>query len=86
MSRQAKKITEVFTGTTSRRGFLTRLGQLAGTAAVGVAGVLATRTVAAGGKEKRLCSYVCLPHLTSITKEVPIHRPCPKKWRGCVGY
>lgn len=86
MSHKAKKMAQTVNEMTSRRGFLGRLGQVAGSAALGLAGLLATKSASAGKPEKRVCAYVCLPHLTTIYKEVPAHRPCPKQWRGCISY
>ena len=84
MTKQSLRIADTLNRATSRRGFLGRLGQIAGGAAVGLAALLATKSASAGSREKKVCHYVCLPHLTSIYKEIPADKSCPDHWRGCV--
>lgn len=85
MSRQAKRMAESLTEVATRRGFLGRMARVATGAAAGMAGLLSAGSICEAAREKRLCYYVC-SNLTTISKWVPVNRPCPSHWKGCAHY
>jgi len=84
MTDKATQLAQAAADGLSRRSFLGRLSQIAGGAAGGFAALLVTNSAGAGSREKKVCQYICLPHLTSIYKEIPADKSCPDHWRGCV--